>query len=122
MDKKDLKERTKRFSLEIIKLLELIPNSKVGYTIANQMVRSATSIAVNYRAASRAKSERDFLNKLLIVEEAAGETLYWLELLREGKMLSESVLDDVIKECDELVAIFTSAGKTVKNKIDSKKE
>ena len=120
MDKEVLKQRTKRFSLEIIKLTELIPNTNVGYVITNQIIRSATSVGSNYRAACRAKSEKDFLNKILIVEEEADETLYWLELLKEGKILDESVLDSMTKECDELVAIFTSTGKTIRNRINRK--
>ena len=120
MDKDILKQRTKRFSLEIIKLMELIPNTKVGYTIANQIVRSATSVGANYRAACRAKSDKDFLHKILIVEEEADETLYWLELLKEAQILKDSVLDAIMKECNELVAIFTSTGRSVKQRINNK--
>ena len=122
MDKNDLKQRTKKFSLEIIKIIELIPKTKIGYTIANQMIRSATSVGADYGAACRAKSDKDLLNKLLIVEEEADETLYWLELLQETKTLNENVLDNIMKECDELVAIFTSAGKKMRNKINNKTE
>ena len=100
----------------------MIPNTKIGYTIANQMIRSATSVGANYRAACRAKSDKDLLNKLLIVEEEADETLYWLELLQETKTLNENVLDNIMKECDELVAIFTSAGKKMRNIINNKTE
>jgi four helix bundle protein len=122
MNKEELKQRTKKFSLEIIKLVELIPNTKVGHTIANQIVRSATSVGANYRATCRAKSDRDFLYKIQIVEEEADETLFWLELLKERKMLNENLLDNLIKECDELVAIFTATAKTVRNKINAKKK
>ena len=120
MDTTDLKLRTKRFSLEMIKLIELIPNTIVGHTIANQIIRSATSVGANYRAACKAKSEKDFLNKILIVEEEADETLYWLELLKEGNILDEDALDSITTECRELVAIFTSAGKKVRHKINNK--
>ncbi len=93
-----------------------MPNTKVGHTIANQIIRSATSVGANYRAACRAKSNKDFLNKILIVEEEADETLYWLELLKEGNLLQDGVINELIKECDELVAIFTSTGRTLRNK------
>jgi four helix bundle protein len=118
MTKEELKQRTKKFSLDIIRLIEDIPNTKAGHTIANQIIRSATSVGANYRAACRAKSERDFLNKILIVEEEADETLFWLELLLEGKIVKSETLEHLMKECNELVAIFTSTGKTVRNNMN----
>ena len=120
MNKEDLKKRTKIFSLSIIKLMELIPNSKAGNAIANQLIHSATSIGANYRAACRAKSHKDFLNKILIVEEEADETCFWLEPLKESVIISESILNPLMNECNELTAIFTSTGKTIRNKINQK--
>jgi four helix bundle protein len=120
MNKEDLKNRTKVFSLSVIKFMELIPNTRAGNTIANQIIRSATSIGANYRAAIRAKSEKDFLNKILIVEEEADETCYGFELLKEAEIVSANILNPLINECNELVAIFTSTGKTLRNKINQK--
>ena len=119
MNKEELKIRSKKFSLSIIMLIEKIPTTKAGNTIANQIIRSATSVGANYRAACRAKSDRDFLNKIIIVEEEADETLFWLELLNEGNIVSYNILEPIMKECNELVAIFTSSGKTVRNKIQN---
>ena len=95
MNKSELKSRTKKFALRIIKLVDELPNTKAGHTIGNQIIRSGTSIAANYRAACRARSSAEFISKLAIVEEESDETLFWLE-------------------ADELTAIFTAAGKTAK--------
>jgi four helix bundle protein len=122
MNKDDLKDRTKKFSIAIIHLIELIPRIKSGNTISNQIIRSGTSIGANYRAACRAKSDKDFLNKIIIVEEEADETLFWLELLIDSKMMKKDQLEPLIKECNELVAIFTASGRTVRNRLEAMKK
>ena len=116
MNKEELKERTKKFALRIIKLAESLPETKSGRVIANQIIRSGCSVGANYRSACRAKSNKDFINKLNIIEEETDETLFWLELIKEGKILKSSLLVDLMKEADELTAIFTAAGKTSKIK------
>lgn len=80
----DLKKRLKVFTLRIIKLSEKLPNNRVGNILGTQIIRSGTSPAANYRAACLAKSQKDFLNKLKIVEEELDETLYWTELIIEA--------------------------------------
>ena len=90
MTKEELKKRTKQFALKIIELIEIIPNSKAGHTIGNQIIRSGTSIAANYRSACRARSNADFISKITIVEEECDETLFWLELLEEANLLKKS--------------------------------
>ena len=122
MNKDDLKDRTKKFSIAILHLIELIPRIKSGNTISNQIIRSGTSIGANYRAACRAKSDKDFLNKIIIVEEEADETLFWLELLIDSKMMKKDLLEPLIKECNELVAIFTASGRTVRNRLEAMKK
>jgi len=114
MTKEELKKRTKQFALKIIELIEIIPNSKAGHTIGNQIIRSGTSIAANYRSACRARSNADFISKITIVEEECDETLFWLELLEEANLLKKSKLQELLKEADELTAIFTASGKTAK--------
>ena len=121
MNKEDLKIRTKQFSLSIMKLTEHIPNTKAGHTLANQLIRSSTSVGANYRAACRAKSDKDFLYKILIIEEESDETLFWLELLNEGEIVDSAILAPLMKECNELVSIFTSTGKTLRNNINKQK-
>jgi len=121
MNKEELKNRTKTFALSIIKLIDKVPNTVSGNVIAKQIVRSATSVGANYRAACRAKSNKDFLYKILIIEEEADETCYWLELLKESLMVNQELLNPLLKESNELTAIFTATGKTLHSNINSKK-
>ena len=114
MTKEELKIRTKQFALMIIKLVEDMPNTKAGHTIGNQIIRSGTSVAANYRAACRARSNADFISKITIVEEECDETLFWLELIVEADLLKKEKLQGMLKEADELTAIFTASGKTAR--------
>ena len=114
MTKEELKKRTKQFALMIIKLVENLPDNKAGRTIGNQIIRSGTSVAANYRAACRARSIADFISKITTVEEECDETLFWLELISEANLIKKENLKDMIKESDELTAIFTASGKTAR--------
>jgi four helix bundle protein len=114
MNKEDLKQRTKRFALDIMKLVEELPNSKAGNVISYQITKSGTSVAANYRASCRARSTADFISKMGIVEEESDETLFWLELIVEGNLLKKERVQNLLKEADELTAIFTASVKTVK--------
>jgi four helix bundle protein len=114
MTKDELKTRTRQFALIIIRLVEDLPDTKAGNTIANQIIRSGTSAGANYRAACRARSQADFISKITIVEEECDETLFWLELIDEANLLKKEKLLDALKEADELTAIFTSSGKTAR--------
>jgi four helix bundle protein len=116
MTKEELKNRTKHFALMIIKLVDDLPNTKAGNTVGNQIIRAGTSVGANYRAACRARSDADFISKITIVEEECDESLYWLELILESKLLKKERLADLIKEADELTAIFTAAGRTARRK------
>ena len=116
MDKEVLKARTKKFALEIIKIVDLLPDTKAGRIIGNQLVRSGTSVAANYRAACRSRSNADFISKITVVEEECDETLFWLELISEAKLRPSEELKIIIKEADELTAIFTASGRTAKNR------
>ena len=89
-----------------------------GRAIGNQLVRCGTSVGANYRAACRSRSRAEFAAKLGIVAEEADETVYWLELLREGKLLSEKELSDVLREANELTAMFT-AGRRSSSRIET---
>jgi len=114
MTKEELKNRTKKFALMIIKLVEELPNNMAGRTIGNQIIRSGTSVAANYRTACRARSNADFISKITVVEEECDETLFWLELIVEANLINKEKLVDIIKEADELTAIFTASGKTAR--------
>jgi len=109
-----MKARTKKFALRIIKMSSSLPRTREANVVANQILRSAASVGENYRAACRARSTADFISKITIVEEEADETLYWLEIIDESKMLKHERLISLMKEADELVAIFTASGRTAK--------
>ena len=122
MNANDLKKRLKIFALRIIKLSESLPNNITGRTIGNQIIRSGTSPGANYRSACLGKSDKDFLNKLKMVEEELDETLYWLELLVESGLIKENLIDDLMKENLELLKIIVSSITTMKKKLNSKKD
>ena len=115
----ELKKRLKLFALRIIKLSESLPNTKAGQTLGNQIIRSGTSPGANYRSACLGKSEKDFLNKLKMVEEELDETLYWLELIIESGMMKEELLKDLMHENHELLKIIVSSITTTKKKLNS---
>ena len=116
MNPEELKKRTKEFAIRIIKLVNLLPKNSIGHTIGNQLLRAGTSVGANYRAACRAKSNRDFIYKINIVEEEADETMFWLELIIETELLPKSRINSLLNEANELTAIFTATGKTSKTK------
>jgi four helix bundle protein len=108
VSKAELLTRTKSFSLRILKLVDHLPRTMSGRAIGNQLVRCGTSVGANYRAACRSRSRAEFAAKLGIVAEEADETVYWLELLLDGKLLCETELSELLKEANELTAIFTA--------------
>ncbi len=114
MTPEELKARAKAFALKIIALVGTLPRNQVGQVIGNQLLRAGTSVGANYRAACRAQSHPTFQAKLAIVEEEADETLYWLELLADSGVVKAERLRDLLKEADELLAIFTASRKTAK--------
>ena len=106
MTEQELKDRFKKFSIRIIKMVDSMPNTISGRAIASQIVRSGTSPAANYRAACIGKSEKDFLNKLKMVEEELDETCHWLEVIMESEMLPEKRVALLHTECKELLSII----------------
>jgi len=95
-------------------LCDALPRSHSANVIADQLLRSATSVGANYRSACRARSSADWINKLGVVIEEADESAYWLELIIEGKLLSVVKVAALLKEADELTAIFTASQMTSK--------
>ena len=118
----ELKKRLQTFALRIIKLTESLPNNITGKTLGNQIIRSGTSPGANYRSACLGKSDKDFLNKLKMVEEELDETLYWLELIIQSELIKENLLKDLIKENNELLKIIVSSITNMKKKINSKND
>jgi four helix bundle protein len=95
-----------------LKLVDHLPRTTSGRAIGNQVIRSATSIGANYRAACRSRSRAEFAAKLGIVAEEADETVYWLQLIADGKLLPEQKVAALLKQADELTAIFTAGRRT----------
>ena len=114
MDEGQMKDRTKEFAKEIIKLCRKLPKDREGNLIGNQIFRSGTSVAANYRSACRARSKAEFISKLAIVEEEADETLFWLEIIKEMEILDKQSIDRLMKENDEIIAIVVTSIKTAR--------
>ena len=114
MNSTEMKRRTKEFAKKIIELCRALPNNREGRLIGNQVFKSGTSIAANYRAACRGRSKAEFVSKLGIVLEEGDETLFWLELINEMEICDENLVPSLMQECDELVAIVVSSIKTAK--------
>jgi four helix bundle protein len=120
MTKEVLQERTKRFAIQIVKLYDLMPKSLPNRIFFGQLIRSGSSVGANYRAACRAKSSADFINKLKIVEEESDESIYFLELLMTlNEPIFHPQIKMLIKEGEELLAIFVSSIKTSKQNLKS---
>jgi four helix bundle protein len=113
----DLKDRTKQFAIDIIHLCSSLPQKEEFQIDGRQLIRSVTSVGANYRSARRAKSQRDFLAKLSIVEEEADESLYWLGLLEGLGLRQNEVLLKMKDEADQLEAIVVASKKTVHAKL-----
>ena len=116
MDEKTFKARTKKLAVAIIKQMDKLPSSRAADVVARQIIRSGTSIGANYRAACRAKSTADMINKMKIVEEEADETQYWLEILIEAGLSQKEPIAALHKETDEILAMTVSSIKTLRNR------
>jgi four helix bundle protein len=119
MSEKEFKERTMRLALDVIRLVEGLPNSKTADIIGRQLVRSATSVGANYRAVCRAKSTPDMINKLKTVEEESDETIYWLELLVGAGITSSAQTADLLRETNEILAMTVASIKTLRSRAQS---
>ena len=104
-----MKARTKRYGLRVIKAVQALPDDRVAKVLGSQLLRSGTSVGANYRAACRAKSKADFINKLKIVEEESDESIYWMELLVESDLMPVTRLAALLKEGDEILSIVVAS-------------
>jgi len=118
--KTDLKDRTFHFSLDVIDLVEQLPKTKATNVIAYQLIKSGTSVGANYRAAKRSRSDKEFISKINIVLEEVDETLFWMEIINHKNWVNSSMLNKMLKEADELTAIFISTLKTINNRMKGK--
>ncbi len=114
MTEKELKIRTKKFAVDVLNFVDTLPNRRSGNIIGNQLGRSASSVAANYRAACRGISHAEFVAKIGIVEEEADESTFWLDIIPDTKNASIDEVEPLLKEARELTAIFTAASKTSK--------
>ena len=122
MDANELKQRTKQFSLRVIKLVDALPATRSTNVIGNQLLRAGTSVGANYRAALRGRSRPDFIAKLGIAIEEADESLYWMELLAEAELMTPERLNPLMQEANELISILTTTVKTARSKTAMKRE
>ena len=120
MDEKTFKARTKKLAVAIIKQMDKLPKSRAADVVVNQIIRSGTSIGANYRAACRAKSTADMINKMKIVEEESDETMYWLEILADADLAPKEQIRELYKETNEILAMTIASVKTLRNRSQSK--
>lgn len=122
MTPSELKERTLNLGVEVIALCDKLPAKAAGRAVENQIVRSATSVGCNYRAALRGRSKPDFINKIGVVLEELDETQYWIEVAVKAKLLDRKDVAKIWKEAEELMKILTATSITAKqNNQNSKK-
>jgi four helix bundle protein len=114
MNNENLKQRTRAFALEVIKVVEKLPRDMVSEVLGKQMLRSGTSVAANYRSATRAKSQADFIAKMGIVEEEADESVLWADLLAASARLRPDTAQPLMKEAGELTAIAVASIRTAR--------
>ena len=117
MNADDLKKRTKRFALRILKLVAALPNTVQGRTIGGQLARAGTSVGSNYRSACRGRSRAEFIAKLGIVIEEADVSAFWLELIIEGKFLKPNLVQPLLDEANELTSIMTKSHMTASSRL-----
>jgi len=117
MDAEELRQRTKRFGLDMIKLVESLPSTQTGKVIGNQLLRSSLSVGANYRAACRGRSKADFISKIGITIEEADESQHWLEMLSEAGIVAPDKIKPFLQEINELVAILTASAKTARDNL-----
>ncbi len=112
----EFRDRTKKQAVEIIKYCKTLPKSDEAYIVKKQVIRSSTSVAANYRAATRARSDNEFFSKLSIVVEEADETEFWLEIIRESEIDTSKKSLELLKESGEILKIVSKSRKTLKDK------
>jgi four helix bundle protein len=121
MNEQEFKDRTKKLAVRVIRLVDALPKTTAAEIVGKQLLRSATSVGANYRAACRGKSTADVINKLSIVEEEADESLYWLEILTESDLMPENRLCELKQEMNEILAMIVASIKTLRAKIQNPK-
>jgi len=111
---KALQDRTKEFAIRVVRMFRSLPKTDEARILGKQVLRSATSVAANYRAACRSRSKAEFTAKMGVVVEETDETVFWLELLVETGVVPMSKMEGLISEANELLAIFAASRRTVR--------
>jgi four helix bundle protein len=120
MNADDFKKRSKEFALRVIALVDALPQTRSADVLGRQLLRSATSVAANYRAACRGRSTAEFIAKLGIVEEEADESQFWIEMIADVGLLKRECVEPLIQEASELTAMTVSSIKTARRNKNSK--
>jgi four helix bundle protein len=114
MDADELRARTRAFALRVIKMVQALPKNPVADVLGRQVLRSATSVGANYRAACCAQTKAVFVHKMSIVVEEADETIYWLELIRDAGLVKPDLLTSLIGEAEQILKIMSASQKTAR--------
>jgi four helix bundle protein len=114
MNAKDFKERSRQFAIRVISLVDALPQQRSADVLGRQLLRSATSVAANYRAACRARSTAEFIAKMGIVEEEADESQGWIEMIADAGLVKKERVEELIKEAGELTAMTVASIKTAR--------
>lgn len=110
----ELRNRSKQFAVSVVRFFKLLPRTDEARVIGKQLLRSATSVAANYRAAGRSRSRAEFISKISTVVEEADETVFWLEMLSDAEIVRKKEVEMLLTEANELLAIFAASQRTAK--------
>ena len=121
MNSTEFQDKTKRLGLHVIRFVEVLPQNYTSRVIINQILRCALSVGANYRAVCRAKSDKDFINKMKIVEEECDETIYWLEIIEESGLAKMEIVTPLKREAKEILAMIIASINTMSKNLKSKK-
>ena len=121
MNSTEFQDKTKRLGLHVIRFVEVLPQNYTSRVIVNQILRCALSVGANYRAVCRAKSDKDFINKMKIVEEECDETIYWLEIIEESGLAKIEIVTPLKREAKEILAMIVASINTMSKNLKSKK-
>ena len=120
MNSAEFQNKTKKLGLGVIRFVEVLPQNYASRVIINQILRCALSVGANYRAVCRAKSDKDFIHKMKIVEEECDETIYWLEIIEESGLAKVEPIAPLRKEAKEILAMIVASINTVSKNLKSK--
>lgn len=118
----ELKHRTKAFAIRIVRLFQSLPKTEEARVIGRQLMRSGCSVAANYRAVCRARSKAEFIAKVGVVVEEADETVFWLEMLVDTDIVAKKKMESLLKEANELLAIFAASQRTARGNRSNTKQ